>query len=193
MFTNKDYPCLKLADITESWQKGQPFKKDDIITNGKQPCIHYGELFTQYGTFIEDILSRTDSEPIRTSKTGDILFPASDVTPVGLTKCSALLMEGVILGGDIIIMRPYSGNNPVYLSYAIRMEKDQLLSRITGSVVRHISAKSLQSVTIIVPPVAIQNEFETLIRQSDKSKFELQEAITNLKNLLKSLLKEDSE
>ena len=170
MFSNKNYPCLQLANIAESWQKGQPFKKDDIILNGSHPCIHYGELFTQYGIFIEDIISKTNAEQIRVSKAGDILFPASDVTPVGLTKCSALLLDDIILGGDIVVMRPFKGNNSVYLSYAIQMEKEQLLSRITGSVVRHISAKSLQSVTIIVPPIKKQEQFEALIRQSDKSK-----------------------
>ena len=170
MFVDKNYSTFKLSDIAESWQKGQPFKKDAINPKGVFPCIHYGELFTQYDVFIDEVVSKTNAEKLRTSKTGDILFPASDVTPAGLTKCSALLLDDVILGGDIITMRPKTGNNSVYLSYAIRMEKEQLLSRITGSVVRHISAKALQTVKIVVPPIAEQDKFEALIRQSDKSK-----------------------
>ena len=191
MFTDKDYPRLTLNDISQSWQKGQAFKKDDMIPDGENQCIHYGELFTKYGVFIEDVISKTHVEKARISKYGDILFPASDVTPLGLTKCSALLLSGVILGGDIIIMRPKAGNNSVYLSFAIRMEKEQLLSKITGSVVRHISAKGLQTVSIIVPPIEEQNRFEALIRQSDKSKFELQKSIEKIDNLIKSLIQQN--
>lgn len=171
MFVDKGFPQLTLSDISQSWQKGQAFKKDDMVPDGNNQCIHYGELFTKYGVFIEEVISKTHAEKARISEYGDILFPASDVTPLGLTKCSALLLSGVILGGDIIIMRPKAGNNSVYLSFAIRMEKEQLLSKITGSVVRHISAKGLQTVSIIVPPIKEQNRFEALIRQSDKSKF----------------------
>jgi len=176
-----------------SWQKGQPLKKDEMVENGSSKCIHYGELFTEYGVFIDEVYSKTNLDKKRVSVAGDILFPASDVTPLGLTKCSALLLDDIILGGDIITMRPISGNNSVYLSYAIRMEKDQLLSRVTGSVVRHISAKSLSTVKIYVPPLAIQNTFEQLIRESDKSKFELEQAIQRIDNLIKSLIQQNND
>ena len=189
MFNGKNYPCIALSEIAQSWHKGQPFKKDEITDDGTIPCIHYGELFTKYGIFIENVVSRTNAERLRESVTGDILFPASDVTPVGLTKCSALLVGNVILGGDIIVMRPKKDFNPVYLSFAIRMEKDQLLSRVTGSVVRHISAKSLQSVKIIVPSTRLQDDFAEIIQESDKSKFEIEAAISKINNMLRALTK----
>lgn len=81
------------------------------------------------------------------------------------------MLNDVILGGDIIIMRPKEAVNPEYLSYAIRMQKEQLLSRVTGAVVRHISGKSLQTVNIPLPNVEQQNQFVNFLRQSDKSKF----------------------
>ena len=191
MFEDKGFPRLTLDEISQLWQKGQPFKKDDMVPDGKFSCIHYGELFTKYGVFIDDVFSKTFSDKTRISKQGDILFPASDVTPLGLTKCSALLLDDVILGGDIIVMRPKAGNNSVYLSFAIRMEREQLSSIITGSVVRHISAKGLQTISIIVPPIEEQNRFEGLIRQSDKSKFELQKSIEKIDNLIKSLIQQN--
>lgn len=51
------------------------------------------------------------------------------------------------------------------------MQRNQLLSRVTGSVVRHISAKSLKSVIIPMSSKSMQDEFEVLLRQIDKSKF----------------------
>ena len=111
-------PTMTLGKLAESWSKGQAFKKDEIVDGGKTPCIHYGQLY-QYGAVIENILSFTDADAVRTSKIGDILFPASDVTPKGLARCSCINKDGVILGGDIIIMHPLEGLNSSYLSYAI--------------------------------------------------------------------------
>ena len=159
-----------LSEIAADWDKGQAFKKECIVNEGNTPCIHYGELF-KCGPIIDTILSWTNESPIKSSAKGDILFPASDVTPNGLARCSALMSEGVLLGGDIIVLRLKSGFIPEFVSYAINMQKDQLIRRVTGSVVRHISAKSLNSVEIPIPAIADQKQFISIIRQADKSKF----------------------
>ena len=159
-----------LSDFATSWDKGQPFKKDSIIANGAHPCIHYGELY-KYGPVIDKVVSLTDEVAIKKSKNGDILFPASDVTPCGLARCSALMADGVLLGGDIIVLRISNDNSPEYVSYAINMQQDQLIRRVTGSVVRHMSAKSLKTVDIPFPSFDAQLQFVSLFRQADKSKF----------------------
>ena len=150
------YPLFKLHDLASEWCKGQPFKKTDIAEHGQTPCIHYGELFTKYGVVINQCLSKTDVQGKRLSVSGDILFPASDVTPSGLARCSALMQDNVILGGDIIIMRPRHGNDPRYLSYAINCQKEQILQRVTGALIKHLSGNSLKSVIIPVPPLVDQ-------------------------------------
>ena len=160
-----------LDDIALEWSKGQPFKKDDIKENGHNYCIHYGELFTKYDAVIRDVVSLTDADAKKLSKSGDILFPSSDVTPKGLTRCSALMEDDVILGGDIIVLRPLSTYNSEYLTYAIRSQEAQLLSRVTGSLVRHISAKSLKTVNVPILLEDAQRHLIELERQSDKSKF----------------------
>lgn len=191
MFGDEKTEKIQLKSIALEWMKGQAFKKDDIVEDGKTKCIHYGELFTCYGSVINTVRSSTNVIPIKMSKIGDILFPASDVTPLGLTKCSAIMLNDVILGGDIIIMRPKEGVNPEYLSYAIRMQKEQLLSRVTGAVVRHISGKSLQTVNIPLPNVEQQNQFVYFLRQSDKSKFELEQALSELTATYKRIISDN--
>lgn len=155
----------RLHEISSSWFKGQNFKKIEIVFEGKNKCIHYGELFSKYGAIIDSVSSMTDAKPVKLSEYGDILFPASDVTPTGLTKCSAILEEGVILGGDIIVMRLIDGLNPVYVSYAIRFQKEQLLSRVTGALIKHISARALQTVSIPIVDINIQKAFEQKVRK----------------------------
>jgi type I restriction enzyme, S subunit len=191
MFENDKYDKKCLDELSVEWLKGQSFKKGEISDSGSNLCIHYGELFTKYGPVIKDVHSKTDADVKRTSKKGDILFPASDVTPNGLARCSALLQEGILLGGDIIVMRPSMENNSVYLSYAINYQKMQLLSRVTGAVVKHISAKSLKSVIVPVPSIELQNKFVMMAEQSDKSKFELERALAELKTTYKKIISEN--
>ena len=82
-----------------------------------------------------------------------------------------LPFDNVILGGDIIVMRPNKEYNPAYISYAINQQKQQLLTRVTGGVVKHLSGKSLMTVIIPIPKIEEQNQFVTIAKQADKSKF----------------------
>lgn len=188
MFERNEYKRYTLDSIALNWLKGQPFKKDEILMDGKLPCIHYGELFTKYGPIIKEVYSRTNSEMRKASVSGDILFPASDVTPNGLSRCSMLPCNDVVLGGDIIVLRPKSEYNPSYISYAINQQKDQLMARVNGGVVKHMSAKSLKSVTIPIPPLSLQQQYVSFAEQADKSKFELNKSIEAIEKVIKSLI-----
>jgi len=169
MFEGDKYPHISLEEISTEWLKGQSFKKDDMVYDGAAPCIHYGELFTKYGPIISNVLSSTNVAPKKISKAGDILFPASDVTPNGLARCSMLSVDNVVLGGDIIILRPKEIYNPSYLSYAINQQTSQLLKLVNGGVVKHMSAKGLKTVRIPIPPTDKQNEYISIAQQADKS------------------------
>ena len=188
MFDGDKYHQMELDSIAEVWLKGQAFKKDNICEEGTNFCIHYGELFTKYGPIIYDVSSTTNDEIMKASKSGDILFPASDVTPDGLARCSAIMRDEVLLGGDIIVLRPKQGNNPEYLSWAINMQKEQLLKRVTGSVVRHMSAKGLKTVQIPIAPIDKQKQFIKIVKQADKSGFELRNSIEATDQVIKSLI-----
>lgn len=171
MFGNNKWKVTNLDKLCHEWIKGQAFKKDSMSNDGCNKCIHYGELFTKYGPIINEVYSSTDSTIVKASKKGDILFPASDVTPDGLARCSAIMEDNVLLGGDIIALRPNSNISPQYLSWAINMQKEQLLQRVTGSVVRHISAKGLKTVEVVMPTMTQQKQFVAIAEQTDKSKF----------------------
>ncbi|WP_419602545.1 restriction endonuclease subunit S, partial [Thiolapillus sp.] len=86
--------------------KGKGLPKTAITPHGVAPCIHYGELFTDYGEVIRDTKSYTDStNNCVKSEEEDVLMPTSDVTPNGLAKASCIKEKGVVLGGDILIIR----------------------------------------------------------------------------------------
>lgn len=178
---------ITLESIASSWSKGQSFSKNDIVDEGNTPCIHYGKLY-KYGYVINNVFSATNASAKTTSIKGDILFPASDVTPKGLARCSCIDLDGVILGGDIIVMHPIQGINPTYLSYAINQQTNQLLQLVTGSVVRHMSAKSLKTVKVPLPPLPLQQQFVEIATQAEATKESLRKSIENIDQVIKSLI-----
>ena len=188
MFGGGRVPVASLDSLAALWLKGQPFKKDSILKDGKNPCIHYGELFTKYGPVINEVVSLTNESIAKSSVEGDILFPASDVTPDGLSRCSALMQSSVLLGGDIVCLRPKMGNDSKYLSYAINQQREQLLKCVTGGVVKHISAKSIKSVNIPLPSLSLQHEFVAIAELAEKTKIGLKKSIADLEAVIKGLI-----
>lgn len=149
------------------WSKGQPFSKDKINRDGKNPCIHYGELFS-YGEVIETIKSNTDIKPYVKSSGKDVLFPASDVTPIGLGRCSALNVKNVLLGGDIIILE-LTKDCPAYISYVVNLNKQQIIDRVTGTTVKHINSNLLGEIKInISTDIKEQQAIATILSDMDK-------------------------
>lgn len=166
------------------WSKGQPFSKDKISSDGKNLCIHYGELFS-YGEVIETIKSNTDIKPSVKSSGRDVLFPASDVTPIGLGRCSALNVKNVLLGGDIIILE-LTKDCPAYISYVVNLNKQQIIDRVTGTTVKHINSNLLGEIKInISTDIKEQQAIATILSDMDKEIADL-EAQRDKYRLLKS-------
>lgn len=149
----RDYPDWlekRLVEIAKL-HRGSGLSKSATHLSGKIPCILYGELFTKYRETISYVHSFTDDRTPVIGKYGDILMPASDVTPDGLATASALLVEGVQLGGDINIIRLDKGAHPVFISYMINSRKKKVMRLVTGTTVKHIYPKDIQGVRISIP------------------------------------------
>ena len=147
-------------------------------------CIHYGELFS-YGEVIEDIKSNTDIRPTVKSSGQDVLFPASDVTPIGLGRCSALNVKNVLLGGDIIILE-VTKDYPAYISYIVNLNKQQIIDRVTGTTVKHINSNLLGEIKVnISTDIKEQQAIATILSDMDKEIADL-EAQRDKYRLLKS-------
>jgi type I restriction enzyme S subunit len=50
----------KLGDVFIG-KKGQGLSKKDVVKNGKNKCILYGELYTRYSEVIKEVYSHTHS------------------------------------------------------------------------------------------------------------------------------------
>ncbi len=161
-----------LGEIADFF-KGKGLPKSEITHEGKNLCVHYGELFTKYSEVIEIIKSRTDlNEGCFFSAENDVLMPTSDVTPNGLAKACCINTNGVVLGGDILIIRTdkqtVSGE---FLARMIRHLEQKVLQLVSGSTVFHLYASSINKLALLVPVLKIEQQkiadFLSSIRRSD--------------------------
>ena len=61
--------------------------------------------------------------------------------------------------------------NPVYLYYSLIYKRDYLISLGTGTTFKELSKKTVEGLNIAVPPIHLQNQFESIYDQADKSKY----------------------
>lgn len=96
----------KLGEVV-SFSKGKGISKENLDNTGKLKCIRYAELYTMYGEIINYVFSRTNLDPddLILSKANDVIIPSSGETAIDIAKAACVCIEGVVLGGDINILR----------------------------------------------------------------------------------------
>jgi type I restriction enzyme S subunit len=163
-----EWKVTRLGDVA-TFYKGKGLPKSALSPFGSEPCVHYGELFTQYGETICETISRTSKSPGEfRSVANDVLMPTSDVTPRGLAKASCVVVTGVVLGGDILVIRTdplqISGT---FLSHVIRREEEQVLRLVTGTTVFHLYGADMKKFTFRLPGVAEQRAVVAVLSDID--------------------------
>ena len=157
-------PKLRFPGFTDDWEQrkvaqyasflaGNGLNWNDIANDGKKECILYGNLYTDYGMIADKVIYKTNAEinkPVY-SEFGDVLIPASDTTPTGLARATSIEKSGVLLGGDINIIRPNKGINGSCLSLAFNANKNELIRLIKGTTVRHIHNSDIRDIIISLP------------------------------------------
>jgi len=163
-----DWEVKRLGEVAV-FMKGKGLPKSALMPDGTDLCIHYGELFTHYPETVNEIISRTNGsrESFR-SVANDVLMPTSDVTPHGLAKASCVNVDGVILGGDILVIR----SDPkrvfgTFLSYIIRREEDQVLRLVTGSTVYHLYGSDMKKFRFALPSLPEQTAIAAILSDMD--------------------------
>jgi len=147
----EDWEVKKLGEVADFF-KGKGLPKSELSDSGGFKCIHYGELFTKYKELVGQIHSKTNyNDNTILSKTNDVLMPTSDVTPRGLATASCIKEEGVILGGDILIVRFKSIIDGLFFSYFITNNKEEVLKYVSGSTVYHLYGSELSNLNFSFP------------------------------------------
>ncbi|MGZ7038596.1 MAG: restriction endonuclease subunit S [Thermoanaerobaculia bacterium] len=149
-----------LGDIGELI-RGRRFTKDDVVPVGLN-SIHYGEIYTRYGTSTTTAFSqvRADLAPqLRFARPGDVVIAAVGETVEDVGKAVAWLGDGdVAVHDDCFILR--HSLNPKFVSYLLQTStlNAQKTKYVARAKVKRLSGESLSKLRIPVPPVQIQRE-----------------------------------
>ena len=146
-----DWVQKTLGEVADFY-KGKGLPKSEIKEGSEFPCIHYGELFTKYNEIIDRIESRTDkSQDCFISKYNDVLMSTSDVTPNGLATASALFEDSVILGGDVLVIRPNAQLYGSFLAFQVTTNRPQIMSLVSGTTVYHLYGSDMAKFRFMMP------------------------------------------
>ena len=180
MTKKSDAPAIRFKGFSDAWEqrkaidiadysKGNGYSKGDL-TDAGTPIILYGRLYTKYQFAISEV--DTFAVPRNGavySQGNEVIVPASGETAEDIARASAVEKSGVLLGGDLNILRPFDFINPLFLALAISNGEPQkeLAKKAQGKSVVHIHNTDIQEVTIAYPSRTEQDRIVSVFRQLD--------------------------
>jgi len=168
-FDDQSIPWATMGEVGEFF-RGRRFTKDDY-SEGGVPCIHYGDIYTQYGTFAKSAVSRVRTDmatTLRFAQTGDLVIAGVGETVEEVAKAVAWLGEGkVAIHDDCFAFR--HSMNPKFVSYwfqttRFHAEKNKFVARAK---VKRLSRESLGKLKIPVPPAVEQERIVAILDKLD--------------------------
>jgi len=178
-----------IADIL----KGCALSKSLVTATGTRRCILYGELFTTYGRVISDVFGQTNSSEGCPSIQGDVLMPGSTTTTgIDLATASALLIDDVALGGDIIIIRRKSNAyDSVFLAnYLTQVRRHEIAELTQGITIHHLYGKDLKTLTLQLPPLPEQTAIAEVLTEMDEELAALEKRREKTRALKQAMMQE---
>lgn len=169
-------PYRALGDVGEVF-RGRRFTKADYVEDGTG-AIHYGELYTHYGTSATEVITRVraDLAPnLRFVKPGDVVIAEVGETLEDVGKAVAWLgSEEVAIHDGCYGFR--SELNPVFAAYylqtaAFHAEKNRHVARAK---VKRLSINGLRQIRVPVPPAGIQDEIVRVLDRFQTLELELE-------------------
>ena len=158
-------PFKPLAEIG-TFIRGNGLQKKDFTDSGVG-CIHYGQIYTHYGTFASKTISFVSEETAnncRKAMPGDLVIAATSENVDDVCKCVAWLGdEEVAISSDAFVF--CHNLNPKYVAYYFQSDcfQKQKLPFVTGTKVMRVSSENLAKILIPIPPLAVQEEIVRIL------------------------------
>ena len=191
MFIGQGYPTKTIDEV--SLVKGEyGAQSASVEYDPSRPRYVRITDINDDGTLNDDFVSSInpiDDEQYRLEY-GDFMFARMGAT-VG--KTYAFIEGNQIFAGYLI---RYKLNqeiiNPRYLYWYTRLDEywNWVKLNQSGAAQPGINAKKYGSLQVPVPPMELQEQFAAFVKQTDKSKFEIQKSLDELEILKKSLMQQ---
>ena len=171
----------KLRDIAYIYRGGN-FQKNAFTPEGK-PCIHYGQMYTHFGTFTDRVLSYIPEDVFKKSRiavSNDVVMAITSETVEDVCSCVAWIgKDDIAISGHTVII--HHQQDAKFLSYYFHSDSFfTQKSRVAhGSKVIEMNPSDLEK-TIIVLPQDIKEQrhisdilstCDTVIQKTQKTKY----------------------
>lgn len=128
-------------------------------------------------------------------RAGDILMCASSGSLEHVGKAAICLpsIEGETFGAFCKLIRPKGDLLPEYIAAYFETDeyREIIMQLACGSNINNLKAEHIDELQIPTPPAEVQEAFVSFLRQSDKSKFELENALNELTATYKRIISEN--
>ena len=186
----------------KGWQKALIAEVCNAIFGGGTPSKSHPEYFAgsipwvspkdMKSSVINDSIDHITEDAIAHSTTN--LVPANSVLMVirsGILKHTlpvAINSLPVTINQDMKAFVPNETVKTAFLLYFFKAIENDVLAGVRGVTADNIDFKAFQKRTIIVPPLALQEQFVAFVTQTDKSKAAVQKALDEAQLLFDSLM-----
>lgn len=169
-------PISELGSIT----RGKRFVRDDVREEG-QPCIHYGDMYTFYGTkafTARTFLDRDFPKKMRYAKKGDVIVVGAGENDWDIGVGMVWLGEEPAAVHDACYILEHN-ENAMYISYYLRstVYHLQLRKHVSSGKISSFSGDGLGKVFIPLPSSEKQAEIVSILDTFEESIENIKEEI----------------
>lgn len=191
----KGWPLKRIGDLFSLISRGkQPSYVDhSLIRVINQACV-YWDRFNLENVKYHDSQSGKKTLPI---KKDCILINSTGTGTLGRCNVFPELTDGhtYVVDSHVTVLSGSSDVNAYFFKCFLHREDVQkkiYAECVNGSTNQiELSKEKLSDVLLIVPPINLQEQFAAFVRQSDKSKFELEQALSELTATYKRIIAEN--
>lgn len=179
----------QLSEVAE-FSKGRGYSKKDIQPQGT-PIILYGRLYTKYEYVISNIDTYANMEKNSViSEGGEVIIPASGESAAEISRASCVTDGGVILGGDINIVKPHESLDSSFIAITLSngSQQRELSKRAQGKSVVHLHNSDLKAVKLFYPSYEEQFAIGSLFRNIDDLLASYKDNLINYQSLKATML-----
>ena len=166
-----DVKIMTLGDLG-MFVRGSGLQKKDLTTQGI-PAIHYGQIYTYYGTYAKktkSFVTKEMAEKLKKVNYGDVIITNTSENIEDVCKAVVyLLKEQGVTGGHASIFKPSEKIIGKYLAYYTQTTDFAKEKRkfAKGTKVIDVNAKDLAKIKIPLPPLSVQREIVEILDKFD--------------------------
>ena len=172
-----------LGELNRGVSKHRP-RNDPELLNGSYPLVQTGDV-SNADTYIKEYSSTYSEVGLKQSRMwskGTLCITiAANIAKTGILTFDACFPDSVV--GFI----PGEQTNQIYIHHWFSFFQKILEEQAPQSAQKNINLQILGNLSVMLPPLALQNEFAAFVEQADKSKLVIQELLEK-HDLLKEAL-----